>query len=156
MLERYMNREMQSAHKEMQRSIRHSVMLMIYDLALLLIADLLMLVVYPSGITHLDFAETLIQMLISVFSILVARIALGIYKQVWRYGGTTQYIRLIMADALGGLIYLALMYLLPFKRITALRALALVAIDLLAAIAMRFLYQYMYEYSSRQIGRAHV
>ena len=150
MLERYMNREMQSAHKEMQRSIRHSVMLMIYDLALLLIADLLMLVVYPSGITHLDFAETLIQMLISMFSILVARIALGIYKQVWRYGGTTQYIRLIMADALGGLIYLALMYLLPFKRITALRALALVAIDLLAAIAMRFLYQYMYEYSSRQ------
>ena len=150
MLERYMNREMQIAHKEMQRSIRHSVMLMIYDLALLLIADLLMLVVYPSGITHLDFAETLIQMLISMFSILVARIALGIYKQVWRYGGTTQYIRLIMADALGGLIYLALMYLLPFKRITALRALALVAIDLLAAIAMRFLYQYMYEYSSRQ------
>lgn len=145
-----MNKEMQGAHTGNKRSIKHSAMLMVYDLLLLLIADLLMLVVYPSGITHLDFAETLVQMLISMVSILLGRIAWGIYKQIWRYGGTTQYIRLIIADALGGLIYLTLLYLLPFKRITALRALALVAIDLLAAIAVRFLYQYMYEYSSRK------
>ncbi len=145
-----MNRVMQDTQKQSKRGRKHSVMLMMYDLALLVIADLLMLVIYPSGITKLDPASIAVQALISMVGIMIGRIALGIYKQIWRYGGTTQYIRLIIADAVGGLIYLALMYLLPFKRITALRALALVAINLLAAIAMRFVYQYMYEYSSRK------
>ena len=147
-----MNIEMQEQENQKQnkRASKHSVMLMMYDLALLVIADLLMLVIYPSGITKLDPTAIAVQALISMAGIMVGRIVLGIYKQIWRYGGTKQYIRLLLADALGGLIYLALMYLLPFKRITALRALALVAINLLMAIAMRFVYQYMYEYSSRK------
>ncbi|MBP3453524.1 MAG: polysaccharide biosynthesis protein [Clostridia bacterium] len=131
-------------------------MLMLYDLAILLVADLLMLVVYPSGITKLDPVSIVVQALISIVSIMTGRIVMGIYKQIWRYGGTTQYIRLLIADGLGGLLYLALMYTLPFKRITALRALALVAINLLAAIAMRFIYQYMYEYSSRKSTIANI
>ncbi|MBQ8630064.1 MAG: polysaccharide biosynthesis protein [Prevotella sp.] len=140
----------QESQKQNKRGRKHSVMLMMYDLALLLVADLLMLVIYPSGITKLDPVSIVVQALISMAGIMFGRMVMGIYKQIWRYGGTTQYMRLIIADALGGLIYLALMYLLPFKRITALRALALVAINLLAAIAMRFVYQYMYEYSSRK------
>ncbi|MBQ7866011.1 MAG: polysaccharide biosynthesis protein, partial [Clostridia bacterium] len=131
-------------------------MLMLYDLVVLLVADLLMLVAYPSGITKLDTVSIVVQILISIVSIMTGRIAMGIYKQIWRYGGTTQYIRLLIADGLGGLLYLALMYALPFKRITALRALALVAINLLAAIAMRLTYQYMYEYSSRKSTIANI
>ena len=145
-----MNRDMQETQRQNKRGSKHSVMLMLYDLALLLFADLLMLVVYPSGITKLDSVSIAVQALISIVSIMTGRIAMGIYKQIWRYGGTKQYIRLLIADGLGGLLYLALMYTLPFKRITALRALALVAINLLMAIAMRFVYQYMYEYSSRK------
>ena len=151
-----MNRDMQETQRQNKRGSKHSVMLMLYDLVVLLVADLLMLVVYPSGITKLDPVSIVVQILISIVSIMTGRIAMGIYKQIWRYGGTTQYIRLLIADGLGGLLYLALMYALPFKRITALRALALVAINLLAAIAMRFTYQYMYEYSSRKSTIANI
>ena len=151
-----MNRDMQETQRQNKRGSKHSVMLMLYDLVVLLVADLLMLVAYPSGITKLDPVSIAVQILISIVSIMTGRIAMGIYKQIWRYGGTTQYIRLLIADGLGGLLYLALMYALPFKRITALRALALVAINLLAAIAMRFTYQYMYEYSSRKSTIANI
>ncbi len=151
-----MNRDMQETQRQNKRGSKHSVMLMLYDLVVLLVADLLMLVAYPSGITKLDPVSIAVQALISIVSIMTGRIAMGIYKQIWRYGGTTQYIRLLIADGLGGLLYLALMYTLPFKRITALRALALVAINLLAAIAMRFVYQYMYEYSSRKSTIANI
>ena len=151
-----MNRDMQETQRQNKRGSKHSVMLMLYDLVVLLVADLLMLVAYPSGITKLDPVSIVVQILISIVSIMTGRIAMGIYKQIWRYGGTTQYIRLLIADGLGGLLYLALMYALPFKRITALRALALVAINLLAAIAMRFVYQYMYEYSSRKSTIANI
>ena len=151
-----MNRDMQETQRQNKRGSKHSVMLMLYDLVVLLVADLLMLVAYPSGITKLDPVSIAVQVLISIVSIMTGRIAMGIYKQIWRYGGTTQYIRLLIADGLGGLLYLALMYALPFKRITALRALALVAINLLAAIAMRFTYQYMYEYSSRKSTIANI
>ena len=151
-----MNRDMQETQRQNKRGSKHSVMLMLYDLVVLLVADLLMLVAYPSGITKLDTVSIVVQILISIVSIMTGRIAMGIYKQIWRYGGTTQYIRLLIADGLGGLLYLALMYALPFKRITALRALALVAINLLAAIAMRFTYQYMYEYSSRKSTIANI
>lgn len=125
-------------------------MLMLFDLALLIVCDVLMLVVYPSSITPLDGASTAAQMVMSAASVMACRGMLGIYKQIWRYGGTTQYMRLLFADALGGIAYLVLMTLLPFGKITALRALTMVALNLLAAIGMRLIYQYMYEYKSQQ------
>ena len=127
---------------------RHSCMLMLYDLFLLLLVDLLMLVLYPSSIQPLDTVSILAQAAVNVISILGCRTLGGVYRQIWRYGGTSQYIRLMLSDGAGGIAYLLLMYALPMAEITALRALAIVAIDLLAAIAMRLVYQYMYEYNS--------
>ena len=141
---------MQDDKKQTKRGRKHSLMLMLYDLALLLVVDLMILVLYPSGITKLGPLEVAAQAAMSVVGILGGRSLLGIYRQIWRYGGTMQYIRLFLADALGGLIFLALIYVMPFERITALRALTLVALDLLAAIGIRLIYQYMYEYNSRK------
>ena len=132
-----------------QKRLRsHSALLMLYDLILLAVVDMLLLVVYPSGVTRLSVGGIVAQVVMSGASIMGSRVLWDIYQQIWRYGGTTSYIRLILSDAMAGLVYVALMYVLPFERITALRALAIVAINLLAAIAMRFMYQYMYEYSS--------
>ena len=135
-------------NSKQKRGRRHSVMLMLYDLALLLCVCLLMLVVYPSNISRLSPGGVIANCVMYCISVLGCRTLWNIYKQIWRYGGTSQYIRLIMADAMAGVIFLAMIYLLPFERITALRALALVAIDLLAAITIRLAYQYMYEYNS--------
>ena len=147
---------MQDNQNQSKRGRKHAGMLMFYDLILLLLTDLMMLVLYPSGITKLDTTGLIVQVLISIVGVMSGRIVLKIYRQIWRYGSTSQYIRLIMADALGGVIYLTLMYLLPFDRITALRALALVAVDLLAAIAMRLIYQYMYDFNSAKSPFANV
>ncbi len=103
---------------------------------------------YPSSIAKLAPGDVVAQCVMSVISVLGCRTLWNIYKQIWRYGGTTQYIQLIGADCMAGLVYLLQIYLLPFRRITALRAMALIALNLLAAIAMRLVYQYMYEYSS--------
>ncbi|MBQ8201321.1 MAG: polysaccharide biosynthesis protein [Clostridia bacterium] len=123
-------------------------MLVFYDLILLVCVDLLMLVIYPSGIHPLTKTGVIAQFAMSVVAITSCRILGGIYKQIWRYGGTSQYIRLILSDAAGGAVYLLLMFLLPFETIAVLRALTIVALDLLAAIAVRLMYQYMYEYNS--------
>ncbi len=138
---------MQETQKQNKRHT-HSAMLMLYDLLVLLLVDLMFYVLYPSGITKLSFWEIIAQVVMNTVCIIGFRTLAGVYRQIWRYCGTKQYIRLILADAAAGVAYLALMYLMPIKRITALRALTLVAVDLLAAMAIRLGYQYMYEYSS--------
>jgi len=123
-------------------------MLAIYDLILLVLVNLAMLVAYPSNITPLHWQGIVAQMAENMAAITSCRVLAGIYRQIWRYGGTSQYIRLILADAAGGLVYLLLLYVMPFERVSALRALSIVALNLLAAITIRLVYQYMYEYNS--------
>ena len=93
---------MQENPKQQRKGRKHSVMLMLYDIILLLGVDLLMFVVYPSSVTRLSLQGVLAQLLISSVSILGCRIIWDIYKQIWRYGGTSQYIRLMLADAMAG------------------------------------------------------
>ena len=141
---------MQENQKQIKRGSKHSLMLMLYDLVLLLVADYLMLVIYPSSVVKLSVPSIIAQVIMSIVSILSCRLIFGIYRQIWRYGGTTQYIRLMFADAVGGIVYLILMNLAPYEAITAVRTLALVAINLLAAVAIRLVYQYLYEYNSKK------
>ena len=134
-------------HKN-KKGRRHSAMLILYDLLLLLCVNLLLIVVYPSAVVRLSLTGTIAHIVMNSVCILGCRMLWSIYQQIWRYGGTAQYIRLILSDAMAGVVYLAAMYVLPFEQITALRALTIVALNLLAAISMRFAYQYMYEYST--------
>ena len=141
---------MQDYQKHNKKGRKHSLMLMVYDLLLLLVVDLLLLVIYPSGNPRPSVAGVAAQVVMSCVSVIGCRALLETYRQIWRYGGTTQYIRLMLADALAFVIYVVLNYVLPFERIAVLRALSIVSINLLAAIAIRLLYQYMYDYNSRK------
>ena len=127
---------------------KHSFMLAVYDLILLVIANVVMLVAYPSGTAPLTQMDIIAHMLMNMGVITASRVVVGIYQQIWRYGGTSQYIRLILSDALGCILYLVVMNLVPVARIAVLRAFSIVALNLLAAISIRLLYQYMYEYNS--------
>ena len=146
---------MQTNAKQPRQGRKHATMLALYDLLLLIGVNVLMLVVYPSSITPLEWQAILAHIAMNVAAISLSRVAGGIYRQIWRYGSTSQYIRLILSDAAGGMAYLLLMALLPVEKIAALRAMSLVALDLLAAISMRLIYQYMYEYNSLKspVGR---
>jgi len=139
---------MQNRRNPGSRGSKHSFLLMMYDILILLCVDLLMLVIYPSGLMETSAEMVLAQIAINSVSIIGCRILWGIYRQIWRYGGTKQYIQLLLADAIACVVYLAVMYVLPFQRIAALRAIAIVSMNLLAAIAMRLVYQYMYEYNT--------
>ena len=146
---------MQMNGRQPRQGRKHSTMLLLYDLALLITTNVLMLVVYPSGTAPLSWMDIGMHMLLNVLLITFSRVLGGIYRQIWRYGGTSQYMRLILSDAVGCIVYLLLMAVLPLERIAALRAFSIVALNLLAAISIRLIYQYMYEYHSLKspVGR---
>ena len=142
-------------HHEAEQRNRHQRKLMVCDLLLLLFVDLLMLVLYPSGDEPLPLSAQLLQCLLGAASITLWRIAGGVYRQIWRYGGTEAYLRMICMDALAGVSYFALQSLLMPKafKISFIRALSIVALNLLCCMTIRFVYQYLYESSGARGGR---
>ena len=133
-----------------RNTLRRRWSLALYDALLLLLVDLLILVIYPSSVAELTVAGTLIQMAVGAASIFVCRLVAEVYRQIWRYGGTAAYIRLIAADLVAGWLYFGINRLLLVEKITFIRLLSIVALDLLSAIAIRLVYQFLYQYASGQ------
>ena len=134
---------------------RHKLKLMICDLLVLLFVDLLMLVFYPSGDKPLAAAAQLLQCLIGIVSIYSWRIAGGVYRQIWRYGGTLAYLQMICMDALAGISYFVIQNVTmpnPYK-ISFIRTLSIVALNLLCCMMIRFVYQYLYESNGTKKNR---
>lgn len=78
-------------------------------------------------------------MLCSVFS---ARLVFSVYRQVWRYASSDVYLRMVLSDVVGGLIYLAIDRL-AFKYYLAFaQAVAAVSVGLLMTLSARFVYQF--------------
>ena len=130
------------------RGHKHSIMLIGFDTILLLLADLLMLVIYPSSISKLSPAGVCIQILLTLAAMFGCRTIAGIYNNVWRYGGTILFLKLIVSDAAAGMIYYVMQITLQIERITFIRALSIITVNLLLTIITRLIYQYLYEYSS--------
>ena len=120
-------------------------MLMAYDMFIYLFVCFVLLVLYPSSIDHLTRIGTVAVTCIGLVCILGCRFAFDVYRQIWRYGGMQAYIRLLLADAIGGSIFVLLRYITTMPRITFPRAIALVSINLLGALALRIVYQYLYQ-----------
>ena len=122
-------------------------MLVFYDALVYLFVSLFFLVIYPSSIDELTGLRILAVMLTGFACVTVCRLILGVYQQIWRYGGMQAYIRLILADAIGGTVFILLRYIPAIPRITFARAAALVSINLLGALTIRIIYQYLYQSS---------
>ncbi|MBE6598654.1 MAG: NAD-dependent epimerase/dehydratase family protein [Ruminococcaceae bacterium] len=120
--------------------------LVVYDLILLLIVDILILGVYPSREVGIPFADMVIHCLISVFCIFVSRCVARVYNQVWRYGDTAAYIRLLIADTVAFVGFFLLNTVLPMEKIEFIRIFSIVAFNLLLTLTIRLLYHYLYEY----------
>ena len=144
-----MNRENNQTEQSRQN---HKIKLMLCDLALLLFVDVLRLVIYPSEDEHLAAAAIVGQMLLGIASIFGWRTVGGVYRQIWRYGGTMAYMQMILMDLLAGITYFAVQGLLMPTRfkISFVRALCIVALNLLFGMTIRFVYQYLYEYTDNR------
>lgn len=85
-----------------------------------------------------DLIEYYLVMITCVFA---SRVLLGVYRQVWRYASPEVYLRMVFADAVGGLVYLvidraAFTYHVAFSTLVA-----AVSVGLIVTLATRFAYQ---------------
>ena len=128
-------------------SSRRGWIIVIYDIILILIAELLMLGLYPSSSEKLAFPVIILHTLLYMLCIFFYRFICNVYRQVWRYGGASAYIRLIIADTLAGLLYYCIQYLSPLQTISFIRVFSLAAFNLLMTLGIRLFYHFLYERS---------
>lgn len=138
-----------AGNRQNRLAFDRSVLLRLYDIMLLLLADFLVLGIMPSGTYRLSAANLIVHTILAAFCVFAVRSLLNVYRQVWRYGGAAAYIRLITADVFAGLCYFILQRILPVAGIEFIRAVSLIAINLLFAMSIRLMYYYLYEQSNR-------
>ena len=115
-----------------------------YDMALYLLSCVFMFVIYPSTVDSLEGVHVFLHIVIGFACIYAARFAFRVYEQIWRYAGPDEYIRLMVADGVACIVF-AFARVLVSHRITVVRAVALIMMDLLWCIAIRLIYQQLYQ-----------
>ena len=137
-----MNESRQKIKTKKQMKIKLSLFL--YDAIIFMAIAVLLFVLYQGG-GALSTRGVLQQSALAFVCIFGMRKATHIYRQIWRYGGIQCYIRLLLADAGGFLLYLALEKALPVEQIAFTRLLAFCCMNLLGALAIRMIYRFAYK-----------
>ena len=83
---------------------------------------------------------------------LLARLIFGIYHSVWRYTRTLSYLKLIIADIIGTLISIGIVYLIFRIEIGLEIFLILSPLGCLATISSRFCYRLFHKHTHRATG----
>ena len=138
-----------TTHKKTEEKKNVKWPLIIYDLAIFVIASVILLIIYR-GMERLSTTGIIEQMILAGGCIFIARMSGNIYGQVWRYGGIQCYIRLLATDSIAFIVYLCLELVLPVQKITFARMLSLVSLDLLGALAIRMMYRYAYKCGNQE------
>ncbi len=124
-------------------------MLVLYDSLILLATCSYFLIVSPSSQMRMTPLGVTLNILLCAACIFTARHLGGLYRQVWRYGSNRSYILLMTMDTLAGAAFWAITTLLPMESMAFVRVVSLFSTNLLLTIAIRMVYQYMYDYQSR-------
>lgn len=122
--------------------------LVFYDILTFLFVDILLLVIYESWIPY-EAEELAINSLIALGSVLVCRFAGDIYRQIWRFGGIQCYIRFMLTDTVAFLLFAGIEYLMQFlfdfRRLSLVRMIAIMSLNLIISLGMRMLYRYCFK-----------
>ena len=122
--------------------------LVVYDLAIMLALDLLMVLFYVTT-QALSWQSVVLHGVVSAVCVFAARYLGKIYQQIWRYGGIQCYIRLLVTDAAAFVAELmvewTLAHALGVQAVSFARLLSLACMNLLAALAMRMVYRYAFK-----------
>lgn len=102
------------------------------------VAVLLLLDKETDQLTSIGITQPVILSLICIF---VMRIVFKSYDKAWKDREVKCYIHLLCADFIALIMYLLLVLLLPVEKISFVRMLSFVCINLLGAITLRLLYQ---------------
>ena len=120
--------------------------LIFYDLLILLLAILLQMELYNSGMSA---SVRLFHTVLFCACLFLARQFGGVYRQVWRYGGVQCYICLIFSDAVafavGFFLDTILSSIIHFQRLSFASYWFLSSVNLLFALTLRLIYRYVYK-----------
>ena len=132
-----------------KRGISHRLLVILLDLAMLLLINIALLVLYRTNFRYLGLEGVLAQMLLSVVTVFLFRTLLGVYRQVWHYADAPAFMKLMLADILAMAVHYTVQHFLPFNRMSFMRTMALFAGNLLLAMSARMGWQYLYKLKSR-------
>lgn len=122
--------------------------LVFYDILTFVVVDVFFLVVYKSFLPY-QAAELVINSALALGCVLACRFFGDIYRQIWRFGGIQCYIRFLVTDTVAFVIFVALEYALQFlfgfNRLSFVRMIAIMSINLIISLAMRMIYRYCFK-----------
>ena len=119
--------------------------LFLFDLVFYLFTALFIFVLYPTTIDKLTTLETILHIAFAGVCIFALRFLFNIYNRIWRYAGQADYLWLVVADFIGGLAFVLLRHFISATKVTFVRAVSLICLNLLGAICMRLVYQFAYQ-----------
>lgn len=130
--------------------------LVIFDLCILAVTSGVVFGFCISGI-RLSPQGIILHFLLVSFFMTLSRLIGGVYFQVWRYGGVESYIRLIISDMAGSLIYYQAQFLLPLdERVGFVWMFSICATSLIASLGSRLVYRYAYKSCRRDTPLGHL
>lgn len=98
-----------------------------------------------------EWFDVLWHFLIGLGSIVICRLLLHVYGQIWRYGNVGSFLRLMAADGIAFVIYYLLQRFIPGVRtFNFFFVLGTVTINLLVGLALRMIYRYLYKKLNRK------
>lgn len=116
-----------------------------YDGILLAFVSMVINWMHPGDLEAAPAGELIPQILLALVCVLGVRLLFRSYHQIWRYADNSCYIQLILCDAVGGLAYYCLQRMVLPGTFSFLRIMCTVCLNLLLAIMMRQVYQYLYD-----------
>lgn len=116
-----------------------------YDGILLALVSMVINWMHPGDAEAAPAAHLIPQIAMALVCVLGVRLVFRSYHQIWRYADNSCYIQLILCDAVGGLVYYCLQRMMLPVAFSFLRVICTVCLNLLLAIMMRQIYQYLYD-----------
>lgn len=118
--------------------------LVLYDL-LVMALSATMVFLFMHGAQGMDTRGLVMNLGLFCICIFTARLIGGVYVQIWRYGGTQGYVRMIFTEAIGFTIYFLISRLSPIENYAVIRMTAFVSLDILGVLTLRMMYRYCYK-----------
>ena len=119
--------------------------LFLFDFLFYILTGIFIFVIYPSTIEELTVTDQFAYIALGAVCVFALRFLFNIYKRIWRYAGSSDYLWMVVADLIAGVIYVMIRELVSPRKLTFVRAVSLICLDLLGAICMRLTYQFAYQ-----------
>lgn len=131
------------------------IKLMLVDIVIMSASWVVMVLLSRTSVSSIDLNGDFSFVKYGIFVVIVitCRYFFRIYNSIWRYADTMPYIRLLLADALGGSVFYILGRIKPELSIGFAYSIVVVMLNYIFTIVSRFIYQLIYAYTGALADR---